>query len=922
MGGMATISTAIELEDKLSGVLNNVLNTVSMTVSAIEKMNGNLDKPIEAAYFDGIRDNIASAAVDLQHLSEGIERAREEAEKPIDMPAAQPVTIPVQWQSDTMDIFTNSGIERFEQEAQSANDLLQKLGDTQNTIAANSQQTSLFPPQMTADLTNMHGRIMAISQQIRLIESNPLNMGTDIANNGLEQLRGQLNQAIQEQEILNAAVDSMDIEAANQAYLRLSQTVGNTERYIRDNVDEQGRFNREIQEGVNGAENLAGMIKKAIGAYVGIGGIKKAFSFIQDCTASFDTQLNSEIQLISVLSNTIGDRFAAGVELETTADTTAMTEQINAAANASEAVVSVTAETNAVTAAFNDIKDKAAEIQSQGIYGDEAMIAAGAEFSTYFTDTGAIEMMMDTLADYAMGMSGGGAIDKAGMVDYATGLGKIMTGSYDAMTKKGFEFTDVQKAIIEGTATQEQIAATIGEEYIGMSQDMQAAAAISAVIGESWDGLYEKMSNTPEGKIVQMSNAWGDMKEVIGGQLYPYVLLFVNAVTNNWSTIEGVVQGITTGLQFMLGVLSWLVEGAFAVADAIIENWSWISPIIYGVAGALAIYYGWQFAVNMINLVSKGIHMLMAAAQMMHAAATGSLTAATVAEIAAQNGLNAAMYACPIVWIIVLIIALIAIFYAAVAAVNHFAGTSISATGIIAGIFTTLGAHLINMFIVPIWNKFAAIANFFGNVFNDPVAAVKVLFYDMCLTVIGFVQNLAQGIEDLINKIPGVSIDITSGLDGFYSSLEEAQQKVKDESEWVEYVGKMDYINYEDAWNAGYSFGEGIDESVSNFDPSSLFNSDGIPGADDFTDLYNGVYNIDDNTSNIADSLSVTDEELKYLRDIAERETVNRFTTAEITVEQTNNNNISSDTDLDGIVNGITDAVTEAVFVVTEGVHV
>lgn len=134
----------------------------------------------------------------------------------------------------------------------------------------------------------------------------------------------------------------------------------------------------------------------------------------------------------------------------------------------------------------------------------------------------------------------------------------------------------------------------------------------------------------------------------------------------------------------MAGVALEIFDLLVSVAGAVADNWSWLSPIIYGVAAALAVYYGWQLAVNMINAISKGIHVAMAVAQMIHAAATGALTAATAAEIAAQNGLNAALYACPIVWIVVLIIALIALFYAAVAAVNKFAGTSVSATGIIA----------------------------------------------------------------------------------------------------------------------------------------------------------------------------------------------------------------------------------------------
>lgn len=67
--------------------------------------------------------------------------------------------------------------------------------------------------------------------------------------------------------------------------------------------------------------------------------------------------------------------------------------------------------------------------------------------------------------------------------------------------------------------------------------------------------------------------------------------------------------------------------------------------------------------------------------------------------------------------------------------------------------------------------------------------------------------------------------------------------------------------------------------------------------------------------------MDITEEDLKYLRDIAEQEAVNRFTTAEITIEQTNNNNVSGGMDLDGVVSGLTDAVNEAVDIITEGVH-
>ena len=153
---------------------------------------------------------------------------------PIEPEQPEPVEVPVHWQSDTLEVFTNSGVERFEQEVQSANNMLNTLNQTQSRIAETAAQTDLFPANAVADMNNMQSRLQAIQQRIQTIESNPLNMGTDTANAELEQLRGQLDQAVQEQQNLNRAVDNMDVQAANEAYLRLSQTVGNTERYIRD----------------------------------------------------------------------------------------------------------------------------------------------------------------------------------------------------------------------------------------------------------------------------------------------------------------------------------------------------------------------------------------------------------------------------------------------------------------------------------------------------------------------------------------------------------------------------------------------------------------------------------------------------------------------------------------------------------------
>ncbi|MCD8067769.1 MAG: hypothetical protein LUE87_02535, partial [Lachnospiraceae bacterium] len=524
---MATISSSIALHDNFTAVLNNALNVVNMTVAAMETLDSTMETPIDTTSIVNARNEIeqATAAVDEMNAAmQGVEAPQidfplapvqlpvepdvpdplVDPQAPVQLPVEPdvpdplvdpqaPVQLPVEWQSDNLEVFTSTGVERFQQEIQSANEKLSALNEAQNRIAQTAAQMDLFPADMTADMNSMQSRLQAIQSRIQQIENNPMNIGADEANAGLEQLRAQLDQAIQQQEAMNAAVDSMDVEAANAAYLQLSQTVSNTERYIRDNTTQQGQFNSTIEQGVEQASQLQSMIKSALAAYTGFAGIRKAISWIEDCTEAYNTQLNAENQLVTVLGNMLDEDYVSQFEVEVTADTTSAVDAINAVSGSvnDEVVVTMSAEAQALEAEFDAITEKASEIQANGIYGDESMIAAAAEFATYFSDVDAITTMMDTLSDYAMGMSGGGEIDTQTMVDYATSLGKIMSGSYDAMTKKGFEFSETQEAIIEGTATEQQIIETLGAEYLDMSEDMQAAAAISQVIDEAWSGLYE-----------------------------------------------------------------------------------------------------------------------------------------------------------------------------------------------------------------------------------------------------------------------------------------------------------------------------------------------------------------------------------------------------------------------------------------------
>ncbi|WP_324824986.1 tape measure protein [Sinanaerobacter sp. ZZT-01] len=354
-------------------------------------------------------------------------------------------------------------------------------------------------------------------------------------------------------------------------------------------------------------------------------------------------------------------------------------------------------------------------------------------------------------------------------------------------------------------------------------------------------------------------------------------------------------------------VLNAAINGVMKVSRPLLDfinllanSWSILGPIVMGVVAAIVAYNA-VMGVAWLETVKN------AAAIAWKTICSWAETAAIIAMTLASEGLNAALALCPITWIIIAIIALIAIFYAVIAAINKFTGSSLSATGMIMGAFYVLGAFLYNTVIVPLYNAFAMIANFLGNVFNNPIGAVKVAFYDMAIDILGYIEKLASAIETIINKIPGVKVNITSGLDSFKEKLEKAQEKVKDESGWVEYVKKLDYKGYTDAWDKGNKMGAGLQNKVTD-----LFSQD--------NSIPDSLNQTADNTGKMANTMEMSGEDLKYLRDVAEREVINRFTTADLNVTMQTTANVNSDLDIDGIISQLEDKTYEMLVSTAEGV--
>lgn len=880
---MATIRTAIELQDNFSGILYGITNAVNMSLSVMEDLNRAMNEPVDTTSIQAAREAINQATIAAQQWEAAMQNVdAPQTSTPTTQQPSAPQPVPVQWQSDSMDVFTTSGVERFQQEIQSANSMLNTLNTTQERIAATAAGTDMFPANAVADMNSMQSRLQAIQQRIQQIESNPMNMGTDTANAELEQLRSQLNQAVQDQEDLNRAMERMDVSAANEAYLRLSNTVSNTERYIRDNTDEQGRFNRAIDEGAQGASDLMNMIKGAVAAYASVQTIGKVMDL--------SDQLTSTTARINLMND----------GLQSTQD---LQNMIYLSAERSRGAYQTTA----------DAVSKLGLMAGDAFSSSEEIIAFTEQLNKQFTIAG----------------TEAAGIDAAMLqLTQAMGSGVLRGEEYNSILEQApniiqaiADYMEVPKGQLKDMAAEGQITAEI------VKNAMFAAA-------DETNAKFESMPKT-------FNQIWTSFQNNALMAFQP-VLQRLNDIANSES-FQTFVNGAIEALSMVAGIAVEIFNLITSVGTVLADNWSWLSPIIYGVIGALAVYYGWLGLVKMAELLGAAATGALTLAKMLAVPVYAAMTGATMAETAAQWGLNSAMYACPIVWIIILIIALIALFYAAVAAVNKFAGTSVSATGIICGVFMVAAAFIGNLFValinfvidifVVLWNFIAAFANFFGNVFNDPVGAIARLFFDLVDTVLSLLQSLASAIDtifgsNLAGAVQGWRDSLGGWVDSTFGQGEEIMAKLNAEDL------HLDRFEYSSAWDAGYSFGEGIDESIANFDPSSLFDTN-VPGAGDYADLSgygsdlgglggigSGVDDIAGNTGAIADSMDITEEDLKYLRDIAEQEAVNRFTTAEISVDMSGmQNTVNNGMDLDGVISGLTDAVNEAIDSMAEGVH-
>lgn len=441
-----------------------------------------------------------------------------------------------------------------------------------------------------------------------------------------------------------------------------------------------------------------------------------------------------------------------------------------------------------------------------------------------------------------------------------------LTQAMSAGKLQGDEFRSImENAPMIADAIAKYTGKSKGELKELSSKGLITSDIIKNAMFEAADGINNKFDTMP----MTFADIWNKIKN--GGlQAFDKVITKVNQLINT-EGVQKFVSIIITGFDLASQAVGWFIDNINAMA-----------PILGVIAG-----------VYLAGIIGKLIAMI----PLWGANAIGVLKVA---------------------WPILLVVGIIAI---AISAARQLGATWEEIFGFVGGVVGTFATFFYNIF-VTIWNVVAAFINFFGNAFKNPVAAVEILFNDLMIAVLGFIKTMLQGIEDLINKIPGVEIDITSGISDFGDKVADRTQKIKNESEWEEIVKTKEFMDYSDGYSKGSSMGKQISNSIG--DTLSSFTESLTGDGFDLSNFGTGSNPlvVEGTGSNGKIDVNMADEDLQYLRDIAERDYINKFSTATLAPNITVTfGDIHEEADADKVAGRIKKILQEEIAMASEGVY-
>lgn len=854
---MPTIAASLELRDNFSNMLSDVVSSVNLAISSMYDMQKAVATNMDTSSLEGARESINKVTMALNEMNVAVEKSKIE-------PIKQSIEPAVQWQTDNMNIFMNSGVERFKQEVQSTNSLLSKLSRKQNEIALQASKTKIFPNEMFRDLNSMAVRVDNLKKKIVEIENSKVNIGTDVANRGLEQMRHQLSQAVQQQEELNEAMQSADISAANAAYMQLSHTVCQTEQFIRDNTNEQGRFNQEIMAGTKGANGLLHSVKGIAAAYISLRAIAQGTKFALNVSDEF-TQTTARINAM---------REALG---ETEISTKSLMNEIYRSAQ--DARSSFADMASIVARIGNNAKDafgSSKEVIKFANLVQKQMTISGA--STEEASNATLQLSQALASGVLQGDELRSIFEQApGLIQHIADYMDVPIGQIREMASEGEITADIVKQAMFAASDE------INERFAEMPM--------------TWEQMWTSFKNDA---LMSFQPVLDKLNEMANSERFQN---FVSSARQDMLLLSDVVVSVLTAMS--------------NAADFISSHWSAISPVIYGVIAALIVY-------KTCTLVC--------------AAAT-------------------AIMASPMLLIVGIIAALVAGFILLCRHIAETGGTAATTFGVMAGCinvvkeyFKNFGLEVANI-AIGIWNAMKACAANMEIAFRNSIRSIGSWFFLLAADALTVISDICES----LNKLPFIDPFDFSGITA--KAQEYAGKSL------ALYNSKEDYKNVLDEFNKGMStydasliftkeqaakayqegaeWGDGITDdfkrklkdfkrdayefnripNYSTVDIGAVSNLGDIGHAtDNLGNIADNTGNTAEDTARIADAVEITDEDLKYLRDIAEREIIDRtvFTKVEVNMGGISNE-VHNMTDLDAIPDYINSVLQEKIAISAEG---
>ena len=486
------------------------------------------------------------------------------------------------------------------------------------------------------------------------------------------------------------------------------------------------------------------------------------------------------------------------------------------------------------------------------------------------------------------------------MADAVAKLGTL-AGSAFTSNEEMIAFVELMNKnfVIGGASIQEQTAA--------MYQLTQAMAA-GRLQGDEFRSIMENAPFLAQAIADYMGKTTGELREMsseglITADIIKKAMFAAAEETNKrfaempmtFSQVGNIVAN--TMLQTFQPVIQMIGQGAQWIYD----NWSTIEPIFWGLVAAVGAYV----------VITK------------------IWTAVTWLQVAANRALLASMLTNPILWIAIAIGVVIGLIYKWVESVGglRVAWLIVCNALLTAWDWVQIGFMTGVYWVMDMWNKLQLafmtagvnIANFMG----DMKANVLMILQNMVNGAI----SIINGFISTLNKIPGVSIDLiqevtfgtTAQLENEAAkqaraqSLEDFRSQI--ESKIAERDAKLNQMKAEARAATAQRQAEIATAKAEAANKKAAENADLIGK---FTGDIDSVGTVGE-VGKIKEDVNIAEEDLKFLRDVAEMRYVQNFVTLTPTVAV--DAKISEKVDVDEVINRIEAKLEDEFYAAAEGVY-